>query len=51
MVAKLLMPLVATAFAASSANALHPVQSFRTVLPKLKRQAKAADSAIAAGPR
>ena len=40
MVAKLLMPLVATAFAASSANALHPVQSFRTVLPKVKRQTK-----------
>ena len=51
MVAKLLMPLVATALAGSAANALHPVQSFRTVLPKLKRQAKAADSAIAAGPR
>ena len=32
MVTELLMPLVATALAGSAANALHPVQSFRTVL-------------------
>jgi hypothetical protein len=39
---RLLTPLVATALAASSANALHPVQAFKTVLPKVKRQTKIA---------
>jgi hypothetical protein len=42
MAVKLLTPLVATALATSSANALHPVQSFKTVLPKVKRQTKVA---------
>jgi len=42
MVSKLITPLVATALAASSANALHPVQSFKTVLPKIKLQTKVA---------